>query len=119
MKEGAKGFEAVNNDVIELPQDQELVEKLKRKYVEYEARKLEWEKENPLEDQRGRSHEIYKYAILGRLLEEGKVDRVQIIKDLTEVHGGIYIEEFDDAFRVISKYANGDADRLSGGTGLK
>jgi len=134
MNEGIKGFEMINSDVIELPQDQGVIEKLTRKLAEYEARKLEWEGEDnerqvkkikgeetegESENPRIRAHEIYKYAILRRLIDEGRVEKDQISHDLMGVHNDFYPKEFEDAFRVVSSYASGNLRNVHGGTGLK
>jgi len=125
--------EGVNLVEIVLPKDEERIAMLQRKYAEYEGRQLEAEKiwgeynlnklsdadaEEP-ESPKTKSQRIYKFAILGALLQNGRVDKSQMMADLDRVHGGLYLEQLDDAFNVIKSYAEGTEGLLNGGTGLK
>ena len=90
--------------VIELPQDEERVAKLGRKLKEYEGR----ETTAIQNGEKQPAHEMYKRVILGELLREGRVDLNDLMKRMSEVHGGINREEFIDAANVIQTYTEFD-----------
>jgi hypothetical protein len=104
---------------------------LQRKYAEYEQRQTDaeklWAEYNMNKDEgvkepespKAKSLRIYKFAILGALLQNGRVDKGQIMIDLDGVHKGLYSEQFESAYNVVKSYAEGTEGLLNGGTGLK
>lgn len=78
-------------------------EKLNLKLKQYQDR-LEEQAINPKTKPKDIDDTRYKVAILNRLLATGKVVRLDILKDLSEVHGGVRLDAFDNAMTVIFNY---------------
>ena len=104
------------------PEDPVLLGKLQRKLEEYQNRLESYRKEfeeNPSNiDNNGKYFDsLYKFAILGTLLNEGQVLEDKILVDLNYRHKGIDVEDFDNALKVIKAYVEGG--EVFGGSGLK
>lgn len=104
--------------VIELPKDETLEARLRKKLAEYDHRLGEFAG-NP------QSHEYldswYKATLLRVLLDEKRIDIETLSRfyDLAKKGGvGYSAERLNNAFTVIRSYVRGDDWDRSGGTGL-
>ena len=107
---------------IKKPEDPELLLKLEEKLREYQNR-LEsvrplYEADPRDENNNNKYHDaLYKFVILGTLLNEGLVDESKILHELSDLHKGVNTGAFDMALKVIKAYVEGG--NVFGGTGLK
>lgn len=115
--------------VIILPQNENLVEKLRAKLAQYERRLAISQARTNL-DSRYRAPEQlmgsdkidskYKIAVLQRVLETGSVDTSILRRELLAEEGEMFNETvFDNACCVIKNYCAGTVERNVGGTGLE
>jgi hypothetical protein len=108
---------------IKRPENQEVLEVLKRKLDEYEVRmnKARGELEaDPKNEKADLSYwdSMYKFVFLGNLLKNGEVVESEIAAALSDAHNGIkYADRLNNAFKVVKAYVEGGD--LTGGTGLK
>ncbi|MDD4804629.1 MAG: hypothetical protein WCR40_01770 [Candidatus Paceibacterota bacterium] len=107
---------------IKKPEDSELLSRLEEKLKEYESR-LESVRSiyeaNPRDENiNSKYHDaLYKFVILGTLLNEGSADETKILHELSDLHKGVNTGAFDRALKVIKAYVEGG--NVVGGTGLK
>ncbi len=97
--------------VITLTADADLLAKLQRKLLEYNARMAFRAPETD-------PHAWYKIQILSRLLKKGEVKVAELRADLERLsffHEGSFL----DALGVINAYNSNELAKVSGGTGLK
>ena len=99
--------------VITLPQDEQLVARLRRKLVEYHGR-LEL-------DERGHARSlgsVYKTLVLERLLKDGRVCVDELKLEVERLLGDLDYRRFRNACLVIEDYATTGGKLTIGGTGL-
>lgn len=114
--------------VIRLPKDSDLVEKLKRKWIEYRGRvknlREELRGENVysapevLESELLTSDSFYKFAILTQLFLNGEVDTRVHFAQLSS-KGSFDSDNYNIAASVIDDYCKTGGEKVSGGTGLR
>ena len=101
--------------VIHLPSDEKRVNQLKKKLVEYEQRFLKNQYKAPEQ----LMDTICKIAVLGTLLQDGKVTTWELSRELTATYGeGFSVSRFQNACTVIKDYCATGGKNVPGGTGL-
>lgn len=109
-KEGGK-----EGPVIKLPENPEMVERLRAKLEEYRRRLSDDQYKAPYAQQ----DTIYKIAILEKLLEDGVVDTWDLSRELGDKYGWFDVPAFESACGVIDNYAKNWGIGNIGGTGFK
>lgn len=125
IKMEQKGF------TIKLPEDKELVGKLKRKRSEYAGRLEQINSYIPIKNEKqsrmfyNDSKDYYKLAILSEVLDFGKIEMsnlsLEIFNEEKELFGKeiFNLESFNNACEIINDYCVTGGKNVFGGTGLK
>lgn len=97
--------------IISLTDDLRQVDKLRRKFAEYQERlRYQAPEVDPLE--------TYKHAVLKTLLITGQVDEEELRKRFSAV-SWYEPRALHTAMKIIAAYNSGDLSSIRGGTGLK
>lgn len=114
----------MENTKIILPEDKSLVDKLKKKRIEYTKR---IEKNFPgvyskysssLRNLYVVTSVYYKLSILSEVLDFRKIEKSKITKDLYDYEGKFFLESFNKSWEVIKDYCLTGGRNILGGTGL-
>jgi len=105
---------------IELPQDQEIRSKLRKKLIEYEKRVIRLKKRSDFSnpDLAYNSLPGYKALIVRHLFHNKEVQTDQMVRELQEEFGKLDPDMFNRAAHVISDYCRTGGKNVKKGSGF-
>jgi hypothetical protein len=117
-------MKTVEAPMITLPENEDLVKRLKVKISHYEARMkktiadedIKWKAPEVIQSILADS--LYKKTIIEKLLGDGKVNTHELSKEIVETHGSFFPADFDRACSVVNDYCETGGENCYGGDGF-